>query len=67
MIKVYKNWKLFEKFKWLDIKDNNDISYIYWLLVCYTNVTSMNIEIPTLCDSPMQYIMRKYWFTLESF
>ena len=65
MIKVYKNWKLYKKFEHSVLTNMHDVEFILWYLVEHEKITT--VKIPKYCEEPIQYTLRKNWFTLQSY
>ena len=60
---VYKDWKRFLEKENLHMKNINHIRIIFNIL----ELNIKDIQIPKMCEEPMQYIMRQNWYTLEGF
>lgn len=66
MIKVYKNKKLLHQFKYLNMSNEYAIDYVFDKLVRESKIEA-KWDVPDLCESPKQYIMRENWFILLSY
>jgi len=62
MIRVFKDWKILEEYKWC-ISSLKDVEVVFKTLQRKYKVK--NVDIPAYCEEPMQHTLREHGFELQ--